>query len=71
MLAVSGATVIELFNSDWPMNMYALMALETNNFYYRIYNEEFNGNNPQSADYIVDIHQIESLFEQINIGKLK
>ena len=71
MLAVSGAVVIELFNSDWPMNMYALMALETKNIYYRIYNQEFNGNNPQSADYIVDIHQIESLFEQINIGKLK
>lgn len=70
MLAVSGALVIELFNTEWPMNMYALMALETDNYYYRVYNEEFKGKNPQSADYIVDIHQIERLFEQINISKL-
>jgi|688.fasta_scaffold83175_4 hypothetical protein len=65
MLATSNSTIIEIFNPNWPMNMYSLMANATQNNFYRINISEFEGNDPQSANYIVNITDVNFILNKL------
>lgn len=64
-LGSKGAHIIELFNPDWPMNMYSLLVSECGNSYYRINCKCINTTQPQSSDIIVDLAKVEDLISKI------
>jgi hypothetical protein len=64
-LICTNSHIIELFNPLWTMNMYALQASSTGNYYYRINCSTKNSLDPQIADYLVDINKINEVLISI------
>lgn len=61
-IACRNATIIELFNPNWPMNMYCLQTASTKNNYIRI-NCLTVGLNPQTADYVIEMTAIKKILK--------